>query len=345
MMIDDLEKINYNKKFVVIYSKYSINIYEGHLISNPKIVLKTKEISNIIFNPIEDNMILVSFVDGSCKIYLISDNILEEKILFEGINNEQILKSKFNELNTSIIASLNIIENEKQDMIKKIIIWDVRNAFYSHVINIEQIIDFKWNNFSEDFLEILAKTEMKLFNLKKNDFISSSKYDKSDKIKNWVFLDEKTVFIIKKNGIETKNVCDGKVLSYKSFLNIKDGNLNYIKNNIAIIIFAANFIFINKTSFEEILKIEQNYNPLFKFINGDNKNEILLKYYDNEDGKITEIPINIKEPLSIENYSDTSNIKENFYNKYQRRIYKYLSLLHFNENVINCNTKKKNIWK
>ena len=340
-MMNDLEKINYNKKFVVIYSKYSINIYEGHSLSIPKIVLKTKEISNIIFNPIEDNMILVSFVDGSCKIYLISDKILEEKILFEGINNEQILKSKFNDLNTSIIASLNIIENEKQDMIKKIIIWDVRNAFYSRIINIEQIIDFKWNNFSEDLLEILTKTEMKLLNIKENDFLSSFNYDKYDKIKNWVFLDEKTVFIIKKSGIETKNVSDGKVLSSKSFLNIKDGNLNYIKDDIVIIIFAANFIFINKTSFEEILKIEKNYNPLFKFINGNNKNEILLKYYDNEDEEIIEISINIKEPLNIENYSDTSNIKENFYNKYQRRIYKYLSLLNFNENVINCNTKKK----
>jgi len=279
-------------------------------------------------------MILVSFADGSCKIYLISDDILEEKILFEGVNNQKILKSKFNELNTNIIASLNRNKNNKEK-VQKIIIWDVRNKFYSYVINIEQINDFKWNNFSEDLLEILTKTEMKLFNLKKNDFISSLKYDKSDKIKNWVFLDEKTVFIIKKKGIETKNVCDGKVLSSKSFLDIKDGNLNYIKDDIVIIIFATNFIFINKTSFEEILKIEQNYNPLFKFINGNNKNEILLKYYDNEDEEIIEIPINIKESLSIENYSDTSNIK------YQRRIYKYLSLLNFNENVINCNTKKK----
>ena len=341
MIINDLEKINYNKKYVVIYRKYSINIYENHSISNPKIVLKTKEISNIIFNPIEDNMILVSFVDGSCKIYLISDNNLEEKILLEGINNEQILKSKFNELNTSIIASLNIIENDKQDLKKKIIIWDVRNAFYSHIINIEQIIDFRWNNFSEDLLEILTKTEMKLFNIKENYFISSFKFNKSDKIKNTVFLNEKTVFIIKKKGIETKNVYNGKVLSSKSFLNIKDGNLDYIKDDIVIIIFAEKIIFINKTSFEEILEIEQNYNSFFKFINGDNKNEILLKYYDNEDEEIKEISISIKEPLSIENHSDISNIKGDFYNKYQRRIYKYLSLLHFNENVINNNTKKK----
>ena len=339
-MINEDEKINYNKKFVLIYDDISIKIYESNSLSKPKIVFEIGHISNIQFNPIVDNMILVSFADGSCKIYLISDDILEEKILFEGVNNQKILKSKFNELNTNIIASLNRNKNNKEK-VQKIIIWDVRNKFYSYVINIEQINDFKWNNFSEDLLEILTKTEMKLFNLKKNDFISSLKYDKSDKIKNWVFLDEKTVFIIKKKGIETKNVCDGKVLSSKSFLDIKDGNLNYIKDDIVIMIFATKFIFINKTSFEEILKIEQNYNPLFKFINGNNKNEILLKYYDNEDEEIIEIPINIKESLSIENYSDTSNIKENFYNKYQRRIYKYLSLLNFNENVINCNTKKK----
>ena len=39
MMINDLEKINCNKKFVVVYSKYSINIYESHSILNPKIVM------------------------------------------------------------------------------------------------------------------------------------------------------------------------------------------------------------------------------------------------------------------------------------------------------------------
>ena len=289
-------------------------------------------------------MILVSFLDGSCKIYLILENKLEEKILFEGINKQKILKSKFNELNTNIIASLNKIKTQKEK-VQKMIIWDVRNIFYTHIINIKQIIDFHWNKFSEDLLEILTKTEIKLFSIKKKDFISSFTFGKFDKIKNWVFLDKETVFIIKKNGIETKNVCDGNTVNSKNFLNIKDANLNYIKDDIVIIIFTEKLIFIKKTSFEEILKIEQNYNPFFKFINGDNKNEILLKYYDTEDEEIKKIPINIKKPLKIENHTDTSNIQGNFYNKYQRKIYKYLNLLNFNENIINDNTKKKKYMK
>ena len=242
MMINDLEKINYNKKFFVIYSRCSINIYESHSMSNPKIVLKTKEISNIIFNPIVDNIILISFVDGSCKIYLIYDNILEEKIFFEGINSQTILKSKFNVLNTSIIASLNIIENEKQDMIQKIIIWDVRNSFYSHIINIEQIFDFKWNKFSEDLLEILTKTEIKLFSIKKNEFISSFKLAEFDIITNWAFLDTETIIIIKIDEIEKINVIDGKILLYANYQDISDTNVDFIKDDILFIFFEDNFI-------------------------------------------------------------------------------------------------------
>ena len=344
MLINEEEKIDYNKKFVLIYDDCSINIFENDSLSNPKIVFETENILNIQFNPIIDNMILVSFLDGSCKIYLILENKLEEKILFEGINKQKILKSKFNELNTNIIASLNKVKTQKEK-VQKMIIWDVRNIFYSHIINIKQIIDFHWNKFSEDLLEILTKTEIKLFSIKKKDFISSFTFGKFDKIKNWVFLDKETVFIIKKNGIETKNVCDGNTVKSKNFLNIKDANLNYIKDDIVIIIFTEKLIFIKKTSFEEILKIEQNYNPLFKFINGDNKNEILLKYYDTEDEEIKKIPINIKKPLKIENHSDTTNIQGNFYNKYQRKIYKYLNLLNFNENIINENTKKKKYMK
>ena len=106
MLISEEEKIVYNKKFVLIYDDSSINIYENNSLSSPKLVFGTEFISNIQFNPIIDNMILVSFSNGSCKIYLILENKLEEKILFEGINNQKILKSNFNELNTNIILAI-----------------------------------------------------------------------------------------------------------------------------------------------------------------------------------------------------------------------------------------------
>ena len=343
-MINELEKINYNKKFVVIYRKYSINIYETNSITDLKIVLKTKEISNIQFNPIVDNMILVSFVDGSCKIYLISDNILEEKILFEGINNQQILKSKFNELNTNIIASLNIIENEKEDMTQKIIIWDVRSTFYSHIINNEQIIDFKWNKFSEDLFEILTKKEIKLFNLKENGFLSSLNLDKSDIIINWIFLDEETIIIIKTDEIEKKNAHDGKTLLYAKFPNINDANVDFVRDGILIIFFDENFIFINITEFDIIKKFRQIYKPSFKIINGDNSEEILLTFYDSRRRKIQYIPIDIK-LINARNYSDISNIQGNFYKKYQSKICKYLSLLNFTENINKSYINKKNYMK
>ena len=106
-----------------------MKIYQVKNESEKKIIIyfKSEGIKDIQFNPILDNIILVSFLKGHCKIYeIVKKNIIQEKILFEGINEKMINASKFSYLDTNIIASL-------CDW-KTIIIWDVRKSKYINII-------------------------------------------------------------------------------------------------------------------------------------------------------------------------------------------------------------------
>ena len=125
-------KIIFNQKYIITFKQNKIKIYESYFISKINLVLKfssDESITDIQFHPLLDNIILVSFFKGFCKIYEIDKQNLQEKIKFEGINEQMIEISKFNYLDTNIIASLSN---------SKIIIWDVRNIKYINVIKIQE---------------------------------------------------------------------------------------------------------------------------------------------------------------------------------------------------------------
>ena len=76
------------------------------------------KITKIVFNPFADNIILMSYINGNCKIYNTLKKNKEDFIPFEGINESSIICPKFNYLNPNIIASIN--PNSP------IIIWNVK---------------------------------------------------------------------------------------------------------------------------------------------------------------------------------------------------------------------------
>ena len=126
--MEGFNNIIYNQKYIIIYALNFIKVYENYTKQNifTYYILKDDLITDIQFNPILDNIILVSFSKGFCKIYEIVKNKIEEKINFEGIYDQLIVKSKFSYLNPNIIASLNFF--------KAIIIWDVRYKKYINII-------------------------------------------------------------------------------------------------------------------------------------------------------------------------------------------------------------------
>ena len=126
-----MDKIIFNQEYIISFREDNIKIYENKNLINSKLVLNisfNEAITDIQLNPILNNIILVSFFKGHCKIYKIEEKKLIEKIYFEGINNQMIRTSKFNYLNTNIIASLSNY--------KTIIIWDIRDIKHINIINI-----------------------------------------------------------------------------------------------------------------------------------------------------------------------------------------------------------------
>ena len=84
-MLGNTEKIIFNKKFNIIYSRDSIDIYEykendSSIKDNLILNLEINNISDIQFNPIKENIILISYEKGICKIYNICEAKLKEKL-------------------------------------------------------------------------------------------------------------------------------------------------------------------------------------------------------------------------------------------------------------------------
>ena len=84
-MLGNTEKIIFNKKFIIIYSRDSIDIYEykgndSSIKDNLILNLEINNISDIQFNPIKENIILISYEKGICKIYNICEAKLKEKL-------------------------------------------------------------------------------------------------------------------------------------------------------------------------------------------------------------------------------------------------------------------------
>ena len=338
-----MEKIIFNQKYIISFYLVNIRIYEN---KKPKKFLDLsfdEVITDIQFNPILDNIILVSFFKGYCKIYKIEEQKLLEKITFEGINNQIIGTSKFNYLNTNIIASLSNY--------KTIIIWDIRELIYINVINInekekevikkkkieeiEEIDIINWNKIFKDSLEIKTENQIKLINIRSGKEIRSLK--NNNKIVNVLFLEDYNI-IVNINIIEKANIRNNssKYLECKKIL---ESNDNFIKDNILIIIRSNDLMLINLTKMEIIKSVNLEF-PIkqYSFYHSDEDKDILFYYYQIKALNIQSIELNCK-ISKISDYSDLSNIKNDFYDKYQKKIYKYICFLHFKENIIeeiNC---------
>ena len=146
-----------NQKFFIKYDTRNIQIYE--IISNNQTKLfysfKTEtEITSIQFNPLVENIILISFINGICKIYNIFNKNNKEDIFFENISKERINISLFNNFDSNIIATIS--DNNT------ISIWDIRNLFYLNILILEnEIIKAKWSYYGKNYLEIEYKKEGK----------------------------------------------------------------------------------------------------------------------------------------------------------------------------------------
>ena len=143
-----------NQKFFIKYDTRNIQIYE--IISNNQTKLfhsiKTEtEITSIQFNPLVENIILISFMNGICKIFNKNN---KEDIFFENISKERINISLFNNFDSNIIATIS--DNNT------ISIWDIRNLFYLNILILEnEIIKAKWSYYGKNYLEIEYKKEGK----------------------------------------------------------------------------------------------------------------------------------------------------------------------------------------
>ena len=122
----------FNQQFLIEYNLYNVKIYDITSKQKEKIYFDFTcevEITNINVNPCVSNIALISYVDGTCRIFNLLNKDSKELILFEGINNYKILYSEFNRLNPNIIASINIEST--------IIVWDVRELSFIQVIESE----------------------------------------------------------------------------------------------------------------------------------------------------------------------------------------------------------------
>ena len=95
-----------NKRFLIEYDESQIIIFEIKSERNLNKLFEfqeNNEITSVIFNPSVDNIILVSYYNGNCKIYILLNKNDKNYILFEGIKNNKIIKPEFNYLNPNII--------------------------------------------------------------------------------------------------------------------------------------------------------------------------------------------------------------------------------------------------
>ena len=157
-----------NQNYLIEYTSTKAKIYE--IISNAQTNLilqfSTEEDINIIkFNPLVSNIIIISFSNGTCKIYNILNKSEKEDILFESKKEKSIKLSAFNNFDPNIIATLSR-EN-------KIYIWDIRKLYYINIFNFDdKEINMKWSYYGANYLEIEyeknGKTKIELININDN---------------------------------------------------------------------------------------------------------------------------------------------------------------------------------
>ena len=317
--------------FIELLENIFINLYK---IDNLNQIIASKKyahhISDIVFNPVKENIIIISFYNGYSKICNISDMGIEEKIVFEGISNQKIRKTIFNEFNTNIIASI--------DLQNKIIIWDVRKQRFWNIIDFkDNIIIIKWNKKYKDILEVRTINEIKLFDIKRNKIISTFKY--SDKIVDYSVLSNETIILIKCNKLE--KLSNEKYNKSLLIEEISGSNENLIRNNILIILSFGKLNFIYVENLSIIYIYECHFSNFYYFIESNDKNGLLFYYYKDNIVNKNFINLGNVKMSKISEISDLNNFENNFYQQYEKIIFKYICLLNFEENI----EKEKPIYK
>ena len=320
-----------NKQFLIQYNQYNdIKIFE--ITSERKLNLlfeikENNEITSIEFNPSVDNIILVSYSNGHCKIFNLLNKNEKDYILFEGINNSKIISSKFNYFNSNIIASLN------KD--SSIVIWSVKQFSLIQIIENKdnnKIIDFKWNPFSEHLIEIETENqEIQLINIETKNIIAKYKdYNYSD----FLFLNQNSLLLFDTLSILIIDLKENKTKSKINFNSMYIVNKDLFPYNYLIIISQANELYIyDIISFSCVKKINFEIKCQYFFFYP-LKDKISCYYFDTNKKKIIDNTIiDLNQKIEINKNINLDNIKNNFYIKYEKVISKYISLLNFKENM------------
>ena len=326
-----------NQKYLIQYQAGIVRIYE--IISNVEMKLLLKfeselQINSIQFNPLVNNIIILSFSNGICKIYNILNKSDKEDILFECKEKIGIILSIFNIFDPNIIASLSLNNN--------IYIWDVRKLYYLNVININvQILKLKFSHYGSNYIEMRYKDKedeiekIGLFNYNENLLKDEKEIEEIDDIIiDFLYLKEDILILIKRKQIEKINFMNESKIKVVDFERITKNYDNLIKdNNILVIMSTETLYFIDILSFSIIkqfkfLDIHINY---FFYIT--KSNEIRLKYFD-EKKVMHEIFFIIDNNLvKLNEKENLINIQNDFYEHFYHKILKYMCLLNFNENT------------
>ena len=333
-----------NQKYLIKYYDGNVNIFE--IIQNNKINLLFKfttnaNISSIEFNPLIHNIILISFDDGTCKIYNILKHSGNEDIIFESMKNEMIKFSLFNIYNPNIIASM----TKSMDLY----IWDVRKLYYLNLLHIkEDIQSLNWSFYGSDYLETISENNtIGLIDINKNEFKSKEKVE--GQIIDCLYLKEDILILIKVNKAEKINFKNKTTIGTKNFESTNKSIKDLVKNyNILIILENNKLHFIDIDSFSTIKEVTLPIGfPTDYFFYVKGENEIGYKYINHPKFIfLPELTFEVKMKKSEKNKDqDLINISNNFYEKFYPKILKNMCILSFKENIYDKpNYRKKYMY-
>lgn len=320
-----------NQQFLVEYEYHNIKVFEITLQKQLKIYFEFKdenEITNIEFNPSVNTIMLVSYYNGTCKIFNILNRNEKNYILFEGINNSSIIYSKFNYFNPNIIASLS--KNNT------IMIWDVRQLSLLQIIDNnskdddKKVINFKWSFFGNNMIELKSKKGVRLIDIESK--IEIAKYEDIN-AKDFLFLNQNHLLIFKRKSIEKIDIKAKKKVNEINFNTTYIVNFDLIQSNYLILMSNENMLFIYEaSSFSEIEKIKFELNDDYYFFNIINNKISSYSFCNTLNETINAYIINLINNFEGNKCINKENIENNFYVKYEKIIYKYMSLLNFKEN-------------
>ena len=331
-----------NQHFFIKYNQYNVQIYEIISKSQTKLLKKfgtETEITSIQFNTLVPNIIILSFINGICKIYNILNQNDKEDILFENANKEYILISLFNIFDPNIIATVT------KDTIS---IWDIRKLYYLNILKTNyEIIDAKWSYYDKNHIEMEYKMDdkikVKLIEVKEKNIIYSQEIP--EELVNFLYLQKNILILIKENLIEKLNFGNDNDSKKTEKLFVEDilySNEDLIKeNNILSIISQEKIYFIDLLKFSIIQEIKFPFRfDYFFYVKSEN--EIGLQYSDLL-GRLDENIFHINNHnLKLNNIKHLDNIKDNFYDRFCPKLLKYMCLLNFKDNETTQQISVKN---